>query len=205
MIKNLLFDLGGVIMDIDRMQCVRAYKKLGMADPEQFLGEYSQSGPFGQLESGAITPEQWRAELRHYLPQGVTDAQIDEAFCDFLIGIPAHRLDALKQLRTKYNVYILSNTNPVMWNTRIAEEFAKQGESLIAYCSGAITSFEEKVMKPDARIFEAACTKLGIKPQETVFLDDSATNTAAAAALGFETITVAPGTEFTDLLKSKGL
>ena len=60
-------------------------------------------------------------------------------------------------------------------------------------------------MKPDARIFEAACSKLNIKPEETVFLDDSETNTKAAAALGFETIHVAPCTEFTELLKDKGL
>ncbi len=205
MIKNLLFDLGGVIMDIDRNHCVKAFKQLGMDDPDIFLGEYSQTGPFGELESGKISAEEFHNALRPYLPDTITDEQMDAAFSDFLIGIPESRLNALKELREKYKVYILSNTNPIMWDNRIAEEFRKQGENLDAYTDGAITSFEEKVMKPDARIFEIACQKLNIKPEETVFLDDSKANTEAASALGFHTIHVAPGTEFTTLLKDKGL
>lgn len=205
MIKNLLFDLGGVIMDIDRNHCVKAFKQLGMNNPDLFLGEYSQAGPFGELESGKISAEEFHNALRPYLPETITDEQMDAAFSDFLIGIPESRLNALKELRKRYKVYILSNTNPIMWDNRIAEEFRKQGENLDTYTDGAITSFEEKVMKPDARIFEIACKKLHIKPEETVFLDDSKANTEAAAALGFHTIHVAPGTEFTTLLKEKGL
>lgn len=192
-------------MDIDRNHCVKAFKQLGMDDPDIFLGEYSQSGPFGELESGKISAEEFHNALRPYLPDTITDEQMDAAFSDFLIGIPESRLNALKELRKKYKVYILSNTNPIMWDNRIAEEFRKQGENLDAYTDGAITSFEEKVMKPDARIFEIACQKLNIKPEETVFLDDSKANTEAASALGFHTIHVAPGTEFTTLIKDKGL
>ena len=205
MIKNLLFDLGGVIMDIDRMNCVASFKRLGMADPEMFLGEYVQQGPFGDLESGRIDAPAFRKEMRKYLPAGVSDEAIDSAFSDFLIGIPVRRLDALEELRKRYKVYILSNTNPIMWNGRIAEEFAKQGKDITAYTDGAITSFEVKCMKPDPRIFREALEKFGIKAQETVFLDDSKANTDAAARLGFETIHVAPGSEFMDLLAAKGL
>ena len=139
MIKNLLFDLGGVIMDIDRLRCVDAYKALGMKNPEEFLGEYSQTGPFGLLESGQITPAQFHEALRPYLPENVTDSQIDTAFCEFLKGIPEHRLEALKALKKKYKVYILSNTNPIMWYSRIADEFAKQGAGRSAYCDGVVT------------------------------------------------------------------
>lgn len=205
MIKNLLFDLGGVIMDIDRMNCVASFKRLGMADPEKFLGEYVQQGPFGDLESGRIDAPAFREEMRKYLPAGVSDEAIDSAFSDFLIGIPVRRLEALEELRKRYKVYILSNTNPIMWNGRIAEEFAKQGKDITAYTDGAITSFEVKCMKPDPRIFREALEKFGIKAQETVFLDDSKANTDAAARLGFETIHVAPGSEFMDLLAAKGL
>ncbi|MDE6050006.1 MAG: HAD family phosphatase [Paramuribaculum sp.] len=205
MIKNLLFDLGGVIMDIDRNHCVEAFKKLGMKNPDSFLGEYSQTGPFGDLESGKITVDEFHNALRPFLPASVTDEQMDAAFSDFLLGIPESRLNALKELRKKYKVYILSNTNPIMWHNRIATEFTKQGGDISTYIDGAVTSFEEKTMKPDDGIFIAACKKLNIKPEETVFLDDSLANTQAAAALGFDTIHVAPGTEFTDLLKTKGI
>lgn len=205
MIKNLLFDLGGVIMDIDRNHCVEAFRKLGMENPDSFLNEYSQKGPFGDLESGTITVYEFHKALRSFLPSDITDEQMDEAFSDFLLGIPEERLDALKELRKKYKVYILSNTNPIMWYNRIAAEFAKQGGDISTYTDGTVTSFEEKVMKPDPEIFRAACKKLNIKPEETVFLDDSEANTEAAQALGFETIHVAPGSEFVDLLKTKGL
>lgn len=205
MIKNLLFDLGGVIIDIQRSRCADSFRKLGMENPDGFLGEYSQSGPFGDLESGKITAGEFHAILRPLLAPDVTDGQIDAAFNDFLIGIPQARLDALKSLRKRYNVYILSNTNEIMWSSRIAEEFAQQGGSLSDYCDGAVTSFEVKCMKPSPQIFEITCQRFGIIPAETIFLDDSAANTAAAAALGFNTITVAPGNEFMDLLKKHGL
>lgn len=192
-------------MDIDRMNCVASFRRLGMEDPERFLGEYVQQGPFGDLESGKIDAPEFRAELRKYLPAGVSDNAIDSAFSDFLIGIPLKRLDALTALKERYNIYILSNTNPIMWDGRIAQEFAKQGKDITAYTNGAITSFEVKCMKPDVRIFTEALTKFGIKAEETVFLDDSKANADAAAQLGFDTIHVAPGCEFTDLLAAKGL
>ncbi|MDE5744972.1 MAG: HAD family hydrolase, partial [Paramuribaculum sp.] len=160
MIRNLLFDLGGVIMDIDRNHCVEAFRKLGMKNPDNFLGEYSQTGPFGDLECGKITVEEFHNALRPFLPATVSDEKMDSAFSDFLLGIPESRLNALKELRKRYKVYILSNTNPIMWNGRIAAEFAKQGGNISTYTDGTVTSFEEKIMKPDAGIFNAACKKL---------------------------------------------
>lgn len=204
MIKNLLFDLGGVIMDIRRENCIEAFRALGMADPGMFLGEYVQAGPFGQLEAGEITPAEFRAELRRYLPENVTDEQIDVAFERFLVGIPAERLRQLEELRKTYKIYLLSNTNPIMWNSMIAAEFRKEGKNIDAYFDGTLTSFEARVMKPDAAIFRMAEERFGIKPQETLFLDDSASNTEAAARLGFHTLTVPPGNEFMTMLKQAG-
>lgn len=202
MIRNLLFDLGGVIMDIRRERCIEAFRDLGMDDPGQFLGEYVQAGPFGALEAGGITPVQFRDELRRYLPDGTTDAQIDVAFERFLIGIPVHRLQALERLRGRYRLYLLSNTNEIMWNSMIAAEFRKEGREIAHYFDGTLTSFEARSMKPDAAIFRMAEQKFGIKPGETLFLDDSASNTEAAAALGFAVMTVPPGSEFMTLLKA---
>ncbi len=202
MIRNLLFDLGGVIMDIRRERCIEAFRDLGMAEPGQFLGEYVQAGPFGALEAGEITPAQFRDELRRYLPSGTTDTQIDVAFERFLIGVPVHRLQALERLRERYRLFLLSNTNEIMWNSMIAAEFRKEGHDIAHYFDGTLTSFEARSMKPDAAIFRIAEQKFGIKPGETLFLDDSASNTEAAAALGFAVMTVPPGSEFMTLLKA---
>lgn len=201
MVKNLLFDLGGVIMDIKRERCVAAFERLGMVNADSFLGEYSQKGPFLKLEEGAITPSEFREEVRKLIARNVTDKEIDTAFCEFLIGIPLHRLEALRQLRKSYNVYLLSNTNPIMWGSRIAEEFRQEGLEIKDYFDGIVTSFEAKSIKPDRHIFEMVIEECGILPEETIFLDDSQKNLDAAAQLGFGTILVSPGAEFMDLLK----
>lgn len=197
---NLLFDLGGVIMDIERQRCVDAYRRLGMAHPEQFLGDYVQQGPFMMIESGEISPGEFRSTMREYLPADVTDSQIDEAFFQFLIGIPEHRLRQLRELRANHGIYLLSNTNPIMWNGKIKEEFTKEGLTREDYFDGMVTSFEAKSMKPDSQIFHYTVEKLGIKPEETLFLDDSQANLDAAAALGFMTALVPPGSEFADII-----
>lgn len=202
MIKNLLFDLGGVIMDIRRLNCVASFERLGMKDADSFLGEYSQKGPFLQLEEGLINEAQFRDAVREYIDGEVTDEQIDKAFCDFLVGIPAYRLEQLRQLKKQYGIYMLSNTNPIMWHSRIAEEFRQEGMEREDYFDGIVTSFEALSIKPDAKIFHTVVEKLGIKPEETLFLDDSQKNLDAASALGFHTLLVAPGSEFFDLINA---
>lgn len=202
MIKNLLFDLGGVIMDIRRLNCVASFERLGMKDADSFLGEYSQKGPFLQLEEGLINEAQFRDAVREYIDGEVTDEQIDKAFCDFLVGIPAYRLEHLRQLKKQYGIYMLSNTNPIMWHSRIAEEFRQEGMEREDYFDGIVTSFEARSIKPDAKIFHTVVENLGIKPEETLFLDDSQKNLDAASALGFHTLLVAPGSEFFDLINA---
>ena len=203
MIKNLLFDLGGVIMDIRRLNCVASFERLGMKDADSFLGEYSQKGPFLQLEEGAISEEQFRDAVRQFIDGEVSDEQIDSAFCDFLVGIPVHRLEQLRQLKQQYKIYMLSNTNSIMWRSRIAEDFRQEGLEREDYFDGIVTSFEAKSIKPDAKIFHTVVEKLGIKPEETLFLDDSQKNLDAAALLGFNTLLVTPGSEFFDLLNAQ--
>lgn len=200
MIKNLLFDLGGVIMDIEKERCVAAFEKLGLRDARSYFGEFSQQGPFMLLEQGAIGVDEFHAALRPGLPAGVSDRSIDDAFCEFLIGIPAQRLDSLLRLRRDYRVYMLSNTNPIMWATKIRTEFEQQGLTREDYFDGIVTSFEAKALKPDRAIFDYACGKLDILPGETLFVDDSQANLDAAAALGFHTALAAPGTEFTRVI-----
>lgn len=201
MTRNLLFDLGGVIMDIERQRCVDAFRRLGLQDADSYFGDYAQTGIFMALEDGSASVSDFHAELRAKLPAGTKDAQIDQAFNQFLIGIPEHRLKALRELRRRgYGIYMLSNTNPIMWKNKIAAEFGKEGLRREDYFDGMVTSFEAKAAKPDRKIFDYAVRMLGIDPAETVFFDDSKTNTDAAEALGFKTVHVVPGTEFMDYI-----
>ncbi|MDE5643566.1 MAG: HAD family phosphatase [Muribaculaceae bacterium] len=198
MIRNLLFDLGGVIMDIERRNCVAAFDALGLPDADSFFGEYSQKGPFMLLEEGAISVDEFHNRMRAEFPHEVTDSQIDEAFLKFLTGIPVHRLEALRRLREHFGIYLLSNTNVIMWQSKIADEFTKEGRVREDYFDGMVTSFDAKALKPAPEIFIYAEKTLGIKPEETLFIDDSQRNLDAAAALGFNTLLVKPGEEFTE-------
>lgn len=202
MIRNLLFDLGGVIIDIRRERCVEAFEALGLKNADSYFGAYSQSGIFFGLEDGSVSVDEFHRYLRERLPEGVSDYQIDTAFQRFIIGIPQHRLEELRRLRCKgYGIYLLSNTNPIMWRGVIATEFAKEGLRREDYFDGMITSFEARSCKPDAEIFRRTAEDLGIKPEETLFFDDSQANVDAARALGFHAELVPPGTEFTAVLE----
>ncbi len=203
MIKNLLFDLGGVILDIDRMKAVEALRDAGMRDPEELLGDYGQKGPFLALERGEITSAQFRDELRAHFDRPVDDDTIDEAFCQFLRGIPDHRLRALEQLHRRFRIYLLSNTNPLMWERYILPEFTRLGHDINYYFDGLITSFEVKAYKPEPAIFKAAEELLGIDPEETLFFDDSQANVEAARRLGFHAALVTPENDFITHISKK--
>ena len=197
---TLLFDLGGVIMDIRRENAVAALQALGMSQAGELLGEYGQKGPFLALEKGEITPAEFRDALRPMLRPGVTDAEIDAAFNRFLTGIPVERLRRLEDLHGRHRRYLLSNTNAIMWHGKIAEEFRKDGHDMGYYFDGWVPSFEVHAYKPEAAIFRIAAERFGLDPAQTLFFDDSEANCRAAAALGFRTAHVRPGTEFIDYL-----
>lgn len=199
-IKNLLFDQGGVIVDIERDRCLDELSKLGMDHPERLVGLYKQDGPFFALENGDISLAQFHDELRPMMPPGVTDEQMDRAFSSFIVGIPLHRLQALRALRRRYKTYILSNTNPLMFEGVIAQAFAQEGLDVNAYFDGITVSYLAHSNKPDRKIFDYAISTMGINPQETLFFDDGQENLDAAAALGFKTALVKPGCEFIDII-----
>ena len=201
MIKNLLFDLGGVIMDLDRDRCVRAFERLGMKDADDFLGVYGQKGAFLALESGKIDADEFHRQVRPMIDRPeVSDEEIDNAFNEFLVGIPVTRLEALRALRKYYKIYLLSNTNPIMINSRIAEEFRKEGFEMADYFDGIFTSYEAGCCKPGKEIFDYTEREGHIKPDETLFFDDSQANVDAARSYGFNAVLVKPGDEFKNLL-----
>lgn len=200
-IKNLLFDLGGVIMDLDRDRCVRAFESLGMADADDFLGVYGQKGAFLALEKGDIDAREFRRQIRPMFDRPVSDAEIDEAFNRFLLGIPRHRLETLRRLRDRYGIYLLSNTNPIMFDGFIANEFRQEGREMADYFDGMVASYKAKCYKPDQEIFDYTRHTCGINGGETLFFDDSEANVEAARKAGFKAVHVPPGSEFSDILE----
>lgn len=190
-IKNLLFDLGGVIIDLSPERCVASFEKLGLADAASLLDPYAQTGVFGAVEDGSMAPAQFFDELRRHAGRpDLTDGELTAAFTDFLRGLPVERLAALRALRRRHKVYLLSNTNPVMMEAKIRQLFRQEGLEMDDYFDGVVVSYRAGACKPDRRIFDHAVATLGIDPGETLFLDDSQANVDAARALGFKAVKV---------------
>ncbi|MCM1153528.1 MAG: HAD family phosphatase [Muribaculum sp.] len=185
-IKNIVFDLGGVIIDLRREMAVEAYRELGLENADELLGLYRQEEPFLGLETGRLTESAFLDYMRP-MCGGATDEQMCEAFTHFLVALPAERLKRLRELRAKgYRIYALSNTNPIMYNGWIADAFRAEGLSINDYFDGIVVSFQELTCKPDREIFRRVLSRYGLKGEETLMLDDSAANCEGARRAGMQ-------------------
>ncbi len=184
-IQNVIFDLGGVVIDLDRDRAVRALEGLGLKNADSMLGLYGQKEPFFGLETGERPAGEFFDIMRSQMNPGVTDAQITEAFNQFLVELPAKRLEMLRRMRMAgYRIFMLSNTNPVMYHTWIDRAFRQEGGSVNDYFDGIVVSFQELTCKPDVNIFKNLMRRYGLNPSETLMLDDSDKNCKAAAEAG---------------------
>ena len=189
-IKNLLFDFGGVIIGINKENAVKRFKEIGVENIEDYLGEFRQKGIFLEIEEGKITKEQFYDEFRKLAGKNISNDDIDSGWLAFLTDVPAYKLELLKELRKKYKVYLLSNTNPIIMNWAYSNEFAETGEVLSDFFDKVFLSYEIGYAKPEKESFEAVIKGTGLNPAETLFLDDGQSNLDEAANLGFKTYLV---------------
>lgn len=196
-IKNLVFDFGGVIIDLDPPQCVEAFRKLGFSKAGELIGQYRQRGMFLDLEQGNISSEVFCQTIRHETQLAVTDEQIEQAWNCILVGIDPRKLRKLEELHHHYKLYLLSNTNILHWRAT-ADMWG--GKSPRDYFDDLFLSFEMHESKPDEAILRSVVNRAGILPHETLLVDDSETNCAVARSLGWQTHCVQPGEDWTSLI-----
>ena len=201
-IRNLMFDLGGVIIDLDRQRCVDALVELGDSHADELLGLSMQKGEFMKLEEGKISAADFYNEMRRRIGRPVSDNEIADAINELLIGIPVERLRLLRELKQHFKVILLSNTNSIMFDTKIADCFAQEGLSVSHYFDDIFLSYRLKACKPHADIFEKVIAQAQIIPEETLFFDDSQQNLDTAAALGFKTYLVTPDRDILSFFKT---
>ena len=204
-IRNLLFDLGGVIINLDRQRCVDALTALGDEKADEMLDLSVQRGTLMDLEEGKISPSDFLKRMHQKIGKAVSDEEIVHALNELLIGIPLDRLTLLRKLRQRFNVMMLSNTNPIMFDTKIAECFAQEGLSITDYFDDVYLSYRLKSCKPDIAIFKKVIKLSRIVPQETLFFDDSQKNLDAAASLGFKTFLVTPDRDIVTFFNTQSI
>lgn len=202
-IKNIVFDLGGVIMTLDPVEALRRFKALGLSDAERYLDSYTQSGIFGNLEEGKITAEDFRSKLSSLTGHELTFDECKHAWLGYRKDVPQRNLDLLKELRAKgYRLILLSNTNPFMMDWALSSEFDGKGSSLNDYFDALYLSYRLGIMKPAPDFFRQVLDNENILPEETLFVDDGPRNVEAAGKLGFITMCPDNGSDWTGELRS---
>ena len=198
MIKNLIFDLGGVVVTLDHDEAVRRFTDMGIRDAADILNPYTQSGVFGELEEGAITASEFVDAMCEMLGRKVSYEECQKAWLGYFKMVPPHNLETLLNLRRRgYSVVLLSNTNPFVMDWCRSAEFDGNGHSLDHYFDALYTSYEAKMMKPDEAIFRHVLMNERMLPDETLFIDDGPRNCAAASQLGIHTFCPVNGEDWT--------
>lgn len=200
-ITTLIFDLGGVLVNLDLNRCILNFKRLGLENFEQYLSNFGQSGVFLQFEKGQIGVEEFRNEIRKLAKHPLTDAQIDDAWCSFLVDVPTQKVEMLLELKKKFRLLLLSNTNSLHIEVSTKKEFAKAGKLLTDIFDSCYFSYEMGMVKPDVEIFEALLADAGVKAEECLFLDDGKKNIEQASKLGIQSYLVDVNEDLSFLLK----
>lgn len=197
-IKNIIFDFGGVLVDLKPQACLDAFAALGIPQVADYLTPYGHKGPFGQVENGDIDIAEFRDEIRRLFDVSVSDKDIDDAWSAFLVHTPRNKMRMVHELNKKYRVFLLSNTNPI--HIRKLDEFDEAGYPIKECFEKLYYSYEIGLSKPGKAIFKYVLRDAGIKPEETLLVDDSPENCKVAAELGFRTFQPKPFEDFSNEL-----
>lgn len=204
-IENVVFDLGGVLVDLDIERCRASFRRLGMHAVAELIQPYYPVEMLGRLEHGLISFHEMCDEMRQLAATpAVTDEQIGRAYGDFLTGVPVAKLRQIDRLRERgIHTYVLSNNNPSSMGF-IREMFAADGKRMEDYFDRIYLSYEMRELKPSEAIFRKMLADSGMVAERTLFIDDGQKNVNAAQALGFTVYKPAPGEDFGHLLDSVG-
>ena len=200
-IKNIIFDLGGVLLNIDPKKTIEAFGQLGM---EQLIGDKGLTydhDVFYLMEQGKITPEEFRNGVRELLTGKVTDEQIDAAWTAMLLDFPKVRIELVRKLRKDYGIYLFSNTNAIHV-LKYQDIFRKQhGFEVSSLFEKDFHSNEIGFRKPSADSFQKIIRLSGIHPEESLFIDDSLQNVEGAIACGLKGYWLEPGQKIEEIFQ----
>ena len=183
-IKNIVFDLGGVLIDLDFKSAINGLQKAGFTNVKEQLQAFDREGIFQKFELGEISADEFRASIRENSNVSLTDEEVDSLWNLMLLEIPREKLELILDLRSKYMVYLLSNTNSIHWDYVCKNAFNYRGFRMDDYFEETFLSYEMHLAKPDKAIFEKMLNDANLLPEETLFIDDLEANCKAAAEVG---------------------
>ncbi len=190
-IENIIFDLGGVIINLSTQTTAREFAKLGGISEEDVHHRMIQSREFHDYEKGLISDASFREHVREILGINAPDVEIDRCWNAMLLDIPINRIQLLERLKTKYRIFLLSNTNEIHLKCFSGIVSRLTGKtSLDHYFEKAYYSHRMKLRKPDTEIYDVVLTENKLNPSQTIFLDDNLANLKGAELCGIKTFHV---------------
>jgi len=188
MIDSVILDFGNVIINVDPVYTEKKFAEFGI---KNFLELYSlskQLNLFTLLETGKITPKEFRTELKNILKTEIDNEKIDEAWNAMLLDIPEERLATIIKLKTKKKVYLLSNTNKIHIEYFLNNQKKLwQIDDFKSYFDDIFLSYEIGYRKPQKEIYNYLIDKTGIDANKALFIDDNKDNITSANNIGMHT------------------
>ena len=201
-IKNIIFDLGGVIINLDIPKTISEFNKLSNQSFESIYNQLQQTPVFDLFDKGQITEKDFFVELKKALQNDVTDEELLFAWNAMLLDFPKHRLELLSKLKPNYRLFLLSNTNESHVLEFEKTLFASHGyQNLEPFFEKVYYSCRMNQRKPNADIFESVLNENNLIAEETLFIDDSPQHVEGALTLGVKAMLLEKNNEVEDLLK----
>lgn len=183
-IKNIIFDLGGVVINISYQKALDAFVHLGFNEFDMIYSQIRQTHLFDLLETGKIPPQAFCNEIRKF-KANLGDEEIKKAWSAMIVDMPAEHIPLLRTVREKYHTFLLSNTNAIhidYFNEYLTRTFGTN--PLPEMFERLYYSYEINQRKPDAAAYEAVLMDSGLRAEETLFIDDLYANIQAARKVG---------------------
>lgn len=191
-IKNLIFDLGGVIINIDPALSVQAFKDAGVNDIDAVYAALQGTGHLYKIESGELTVDELYNAFISLSSCHIEKGTFIDCWNELLLDIPKERLQLLQHLKNNYKIYLLSNTNPIHMDEIYAYVKKEHALDLNELFDKVYLSYEHYLCKPDVRIFQKIIQENNLSYEQTLFFDDTQMHLQAAATLGIKTALVTP-------------
>lgn len=200
-IRNIVFDLGGVLNNLNPGKTIDAFSQLGM---EQLIGDKGLTYDhdiFYLMEQGKVTPAEFRNGVRKLLPGEVTDDQIDDAWNAMLLDFPEIRIRLIKKLHDEFGIYLFSNTNAIHVTYYQSNFRNKHGFEVTSIFDKVFHSNEIGYRKPSPESFLEIIRLSGMIPEESLFIDDSLENVQGAIACGLKGYWLGPGQKVEEIFQ----
>lgn len=199
-VHTLIFDLGGVIVDLAPERTLHAFSDLAQKPVEEIVKLYTIHSSFHGYETGKIGEEEFRNAVRKMFNVEADDSEIDRCWNAMLVRIPPEKLSLLSRLKNHFTILALSNTNSI--HLSYINEVMLKGEALDSWFHQAHYSHRIGMRKPDREIYQYVLNAHSLRPEQTLFLDDNLDNITAAKALGIEALLIEHPDRVLDLFKN---